>query len=376
MAKRGSGEGSIYKRSDGRWTAVVDLGWLDGKRNRKSMYAKTRKEVQEKLNKALSSHQEGQPLPSDRLTVGQFLSSWLEQSVKPKARLSTLESYKEIVRLHLEPNLGKVGLSKLTPMHVTKLVNTKLSRGLSPRRVQYIHAVLRRSLTIAVKWELVSRNVTKLADSLSTRQTEVVPLQIQESRHFLQAVQGDRLEALYTLAITTGLRQGEILGLCWTDINLTSGSITIRNSLQKHGGRYSLVEPKSTKSRRTLVLPELAIVALRAHKRRQLVERLRMTGEPNEFDLVFTTRVGTPINRHNLTRDFQALLRREGLPKIRFHDLRHTAASLLLAENVQPRDIMEVLGHSQIGLTMNLYSHVMKPAMQNAADRMDSILAG
>ena len=173
-----------------------------------------------------------------------------------------------------------------------------------------------------------------------------------------------------------GLRQGEILGLCWSDINLTSGSITIRNSLQKHEGRYSLVEPKSTKSRRTLVLPGLAIEAIRGHKRRQLVERLRMPGAPNEFDLVFTTRAGTPINRHNLTRDFQALLRREDLPKLRFHDLRHTAASLLLAQNVQPRDIMEVLGHSQIGLTMNLYSHVMKPAMQNAADRMDSILAG
>ena len=116
--------------------------------------------------------------------------------------------------------------------------------------------------------------------------------------------------------------------------------------------------------------------AIRVHKRRQLVERLPMPGEPNELDLVFTTRAGTPINRHNLTRDFQALLRREDLPKLRFHDLRHTAASLLLAQNVQPRDIMEVLGHSQIGLTMNLYSHVMKPALQNAADRMDSILAG
>ena len=170
--------------------------------------------------------------------------------------------------------------------------------------------------------------------------------------------------------------KGEILGLCWSDINLTSGSITIRNSLQKHDGRYSLVEPKSMKSRRTLVLPGLAIEAIRVHKRRQLVERLRMPGEPNEFDLVFTTRAGTPINRHNLTRDFQALLKREGLPRQRFHDLRHTAASLLLAENVQPRDIMEVLGHSQIGLTMNLYSHVMKPALQNAADRMDSLLTG
>ena len=376
MAKRGSGEGSIYKRSDGRWAGVVDLGWLDGKRNRKSMYAKTRKEVQEKLNKALTSHQQGLPLPSDQLTVGQYLLTWLEHSAKPKVRLSTLESYEEIVRLHLEPDLGKVRLSKLTPMHVTKLINTKLSRGLSPRRVQYIHAVLRRSLTIAVKLDYVSRNVAKLADSPSTRQTEVVPLQIQEARRFLQVIQGDRLAALYTLAITTGLRQGEILGLCWSDINLTSGSITIRNSLQKHRGRYSLVEPKSTKSRRTLVLPGLAIEAIRVHKRRQLVERLRMPGEPNEFDLVFTTRAGTPINRHNLTRDFQALLRREDLPKLRFHDLRHTAASLLLAQNVQPRDIMEVLGHSQIGLTMNLYSHVMKPALQNAADRMDSILAG
>ena len=376
MAKRGSGEGSIYKRSDGRWAGVVDLGWLDGKRNRKSMYAKTRKEVQEKLNTALTSHQQGLPLPSDQLTVGQYLLAWLEHSAKPQVRLSTLESYEEIVRLHLEPNLGKVRLSKLTPMHVTKLINTKLSRGLSHRRVQYIHAVLRRSLTIAVNWDYVSRNVAKLADSPSTRQKEVVPLQIQEARRFLQVIQGHRLAALYTLAITIGLRQGEILGLCWSDINLTSGSITIRNSLQKHEGRYCLVEPKSTKSRRTLVLPGLAMEAIKVHKHRQLVERLRMPSEPNEFDLVFTTRAGTPINRHNLTRDFQALLKREGLPRLRFHDLRHRAASLLLAENVQPRDIMEVLGHSQIGLTMNLYSHVMKPALQNAADRMDSLLTG
>ncbi|MBU16258.1 MAG: hypothetical protein CL725_00975, partial [Chloroflexi bacterium] len=125
-------------------------------------------------------------------------------------------------------------------------------------------------------------------------------------------IRGDRLAALYTLAITTGLRQGEILGLCWSDINLASGSITIRNSLQKHDGRYSLVEPKSTKSRRTLVLPGLAMEAIRVHKRRQLVERLPMPGEPNELDLVFTTRAGTPINRHNLTRDFQALLKEKG----------------------------------------------------------------
>ena len=155
--------------------------------------------------------------------------TWLEHSAKPKVRLSTLESYEEIVRLHLEPDLGKVRLSKLTPMHVTKLINTKLSRGLSPRRVQYIHAVLRRSLTIAVKLDYVSRNVAKLVDSPNTRQKEVVPLQIQEAKRFIQVIHGDRYAALYTLAITTGLRQGEILGLSWSDIDLESGSITIRN---------------------------------------------------------------------------------------------------------------------------------------------------
>ena len=164
MGKRGSGEGSIYRRSDGRWVGVVDLGWLDGKRNRRSMYAKTRKEVQEKLNIALTAHRKGLSFQSDRLTVREFLSDWLSESVKPAVRPRTYQSYAELVRLHLEPSLGRIRLSKLTPRDVQKLINSKLNKGLSSRRVQYIHAVLRKALGQAEKWGFVARNVAKLAD--------------------------------------------------------------------------------------------------------------------------------------------------------------------------------------------------------------------
>ncbi|SVD74773.1 uncharacterized protein METZ01_LOCUS427627, partial [marine metagenome] len=175
MAKRGSGEGSIYKRSDGRWAGVVDLGWLDGKRNRKSMYAKTRKEVHEKLNMALDAHRKELSFQSDRLTVREFLSDWLRESVKPKVRPRTYQSYAEIVRIHLEPSLGRIRLSKLTPRDVQKLINSKLNDGLSPRRVQYVHAVLRSALGRAEKWGIIARNVAKLADIPKVEQPEINP---------------------------------------------------------------------------------------------------------------------------------------------------------------------------------------------------------
>ena len=376
MGKRGANEGSIYKRSDGRWAATINLGWQDGKRKRKTYYATTRREVQEQLKVALRDQQQSLPVASDRLTVRQFLDTWLIESVKSTVRPRTFQSYSELVRVHLGPGLGRIPLSKLSPDDVQKLINRKLASGLSPRRVQYIHAVLRRALGQAEKWGRVQRNVAKLVDTPRVQKVEIKPFSPEEARRFLQAIKGDRNETLYILAIAVGLRQGEILGLSWPDIELEECQITVRNTLQKIDGVYQLVEPKSVKSRRTLALPEIVIEALWVHRGNQIADQLKAGTRWQETDLVFTSGNGTPINRHNLTRDFQALLKRAGLPKQRFHDLRHTAASLLLAQNVQPRDLMEILGHSQISLTMNTYSHVMPSALREAATRMDSILAG
>ena len=376
MAKRGNHQGSIYKRADGRWAGTIELGWQDGKRRRKTFYAGTRQEVRDHLNRAIEKQQNGLPVQSGRLTVAQFLECWLAESVKPNVRPRTFQSYDELVRVHLAPGLGRTRLNDLTPRDVQRFINRKLNAGLSPRRVQYIHAVLRRALGRAEEWGEVERNVAKLVDAPSVIQREIKPFSPDQARTFIQAIKGDRLEGLYTLGLTVGLRQAELLGLSWSDINLQERQITIRTTLQLIEGEYRFVEPKSARSRRTLVLPEIAFEALKMHRGEQLAAKLKAGERWHASDLVFTSRYGTPINRHNLTRDYKSLLKRVGLPPLRFHDLRHTAASLFLAQNVQPRDLMEILGHSQISLTMNTYSHVMYPALQEAARRMDSILTG
>ena len=222
----------------------------------------------------------------------------------------------------------------------------------------------------------VEWNVAKLVDAPSVIQREIKPFNLDHARIFIQVIKGDRLESLCTLGIAVGLRQAEILGLSWSDIDLQERQITIRTTLQRIEGEYRFLEPKSARSRRTLVLPEIAIDALNRHRGQQLGAKLKAGERCHSSDLVVTSRNGTPINRHNLTRDYKSLLKRAGLPELRFHDLRHTAASLFCAQNVQPRDLMEILGHSQISLTMNTYTHVMYPAMQEAASRMDSILTG
>ena len=244
MARRGNNEGSIYKRADGRWAAVVNLGWQDGKRRRKTFYAKTRGEVKDQLTKALSDHQKALPVTSGRLTTGQFLDSWLVDSVKAAVRPRTFQSYTEIVRVHLGPGLGRIPLAKLSPEDVEKLINRKLASGLSPRRVQYIHAVLRRALVLAEKRGKVARNVAKLVSAPRVEQAEIEPFTPEEARAFIQAIQGERLEALYMLSIATGLRQAEVLGLSWSDLDLDTGQLTVRTTLQRINANSNSWSPR------------------------------------------------------------------------------------------------------------------------------------
>jgi len=372
MAKRGNNEGSIYKRADGRWAAALTLP--GGKR--RTLYGKTRQEVARKLTVAIRDRDTGVPVTPQRQTVGQFLQKWVEDSVRPTVRPSTFERYEGIVTNHLVPSIGRRTLHGLSPQDVQALYTGKLNSGLSARSVEHLHAVLRRALGQALKWGLVARNVATLVDVPRPHRREVRPFSLEEARTLLEAIRGHRMEALYVLCLTVGLRQGEALGLRWEDVDLDGGTLQVRTALQRIDGTYRLVEPKTNRSRRTVALPETAAVALGAHHMRQQEAKAQAGPNWEDWALVFATPRGTPLNRHNVTREFQTLLEQVGLPRQRFHDLRHTCASLLLAMNVQPRDVMEVLGHSQIGLTMNTYSHVMPPALRNAASRMDEILAG
>ena len=375
MAKRGQNEGSIYKRRDGRWVATISLGYKAGKRCRKSFYGKTRRTVQEQLTAALRAHQQGLPAAPERQNVANFLERWLEDSVRPSVRPRTYASYSQLVRLHIAPVLGRHQLVKLGPQDVQHFLNDKLSDGLSPRTVRYLHAVLRCALGRAMKWGLVTRNVATLVDPPAHQRPYVKPLTPNQARAFLDAVKGDRLAALYSVALAVGLRQGEALGLRWEDIDFDAGRLTVRVALQRLDGRLQLVEPKTVRSRRTIALPQTAVSALRTHRAQQLQERLFAGSRWQGTGLVFTTTFGTPIDARNLTRQFHRILREADLPRIRFHDLRHTCASLLLAQGVHPRVVMEILGHSQISLTMDTYSHVIPALQREAAGQMDEILS-
>ena len=375
MARRGRDEGNIYQRADGRWEARMSLGYDGGRRIRKCFYGRTRREVQERLTRALRDQQHGVVVNrDDRETVEHYLGRWLSDVVKPTVRPKTYATYEMVVRVHLIPGLGRLPLAKLSAADIQQLMNSKLRGGLSPRTVLHIRAVLRRALNQAMRWDLVSRNVASLVDSPRVPRYELRPLSPDEARRLLEATRSDRLGALYAVALLTGLRQGEVLGLTWEDVDLDAGTITVRHALQRVDGVYELVEPKTRRSARTIAIPRVALAILRDHRSVQLQDRLLQGSRWKGRGLVFTTETGSPLDGTNVTHHLQLLLARAGLPRQRFHDLRHACASLLLTQGVHPRVVMEMLGHSQISLTMNTYSHVLPSLQRDAADKLDSLM--
>ena len=288
----------------------------------------------------------------------------------------TYLGYEVHVRLHLKPTLGDIRLEQLTPLHVQALLNRKLQDGLSPKSVRYIRGTLRNALNQAVRWGLVSRNAAALVDPPRVERYEIKPFTPDEARSFLSAIRGDRLEALYSVALTMGLRQGEALGLRWREIDLELGYLRVSKQLQRIDGKLQLVDPKTVGSRRTLVLPSSIVAKLRDHRIRQLDERLRAGANWRETDLVFSAMDGGALEGSTVTRSFHARLGAAGIAQRRFHDLRHSCATLLLVQGVSPRVVMDVLGHSEIGMTMNTYSHVIPELRRDAADRMDDLIRG
>lgn len=368
---RGHNEGSIYQRaSDGLWVAALTLP--SGKR--KSYYGKSRSEARDKLKSAQRELDDGIDLAAPKQTLAQFLDRWLADVVKPTLAPKTHASYAEICRVHLVPTLGHIQLAKLTAQDVARLLRTKSDSGLSPRSVQYIRAVLRIALNRAVKWQAVSRNVVMLTDAPKVRRTEITPLTPEQARAFLVSAEGDRLEALYRVALALGLRLGEALGLSWDDVDFTTGTLRVRRSLQRIDGKLTLKKPKTEKSRRALTMPQTLAAALRQHRVRQLEERLAAGDSWNDSGLVFVNGIGGPLEPSNVLKRFKGLLRAAGLPEQRFHDLRHCAASLLIAQRVPVKVVADILGHSQLATTSDLYAHIFPAAHREAADLMDRIL--
>lgn len=345
-------------------------------RKRKSIYGKTRAEVANKLAKAVSDAAGGIVFDDKGLTVGKYLNLWLKDSVQDTVRLTTYQGYERIVRLHIKPTLGAIRLDKLNPVHVRSLYRERLESGLAPRMVQLIHVTLHKALKQAVNDGLVPRNVTEAVKAPQPVKKEMRPLNPEQARVFLKTASGERLEALHILAVTTGMRQGELLGLKWEDVDLEARTIRVRRTLSTAtGGGVNFNPPKTAKSRRRIRLTELAVSSLRRHRKAQLEERMRLAGLWQDHDLIFTTGVGTPVCRADLiTRSFKPLLKKASLPDIRFHDLRHTCATLLLIRGVHVKLVQELLGHSTIAVTLDTYSHVLPGMDDGLADTMDEAL--
>jgi integrase len=277
--------------------------------------------------------------------------------------------------LHLVPTLGRITLKNLTSSHVRGLYREKLDSGLSATSVQRVHALLHKALKQAVNDGLIPRNVTEAAKAPRQSRKEIQALPLEQARAFLQAAKSDRLEALYLLAVHTGLRQGELLGLKWEDVDLDQGRLQVRRILSAAKSGPTFTTPKNNKGRSVRLTPQ-AVQALRDHRKRQIEERLKHAGHWRETRLVFTSTVGTPLNRHNVfRRSFKPLLRRAGVPDIPFHALRHSFASLMLRSREHPKVVQEMLGHSRINTTLDFYSHVLPDMQREATDRLDAMLS-
>ena len=378
MTRRGHGEGSIYQRSDGRWAACISLE--GGKR--KTLYGKTRREVQEQLKTALHEQQKGLLATGPQQKVGQFLTHWLEDVHKRSIRPRTYERYEEIVRLHLVPGIGHHQLQKLLPQHLQAFYTKKLEEGLSSTTVVSFHNVLHKALETAVRWNLIARNPCDLVSPPRRKRYEIRPLSLQQIQQFLAIARGHRQEALFILALSTGMRRGELLALKWQDLDLEQGTLQVRRILTRipsklPGRGYEEAEPKTDKGRRSIALPSLAAEALRQHRLRQTEAKLKAGPDWQDRDYVFCTSIGTHLNP---TRDvldaLKSLLEQAGLPDIRFHDLRHSCATMLVGMNVHPKIVQEILGHSQISMTMDIYSHILPTMQEEAMHKIDEALGG
>lgn len=356
MAKRrAKGEGSIIKEKSGYWRAHITLP--DGtRRYKRSLKQST---VREWLQDQRQAIQTNLLLQDERITLGDYLDHFVNNVAAHTLAPSTLRSYKYLIRDHIKPEIGHIKLSKLRPDHIQTLYSLKLESGLSKRTVQYIHAIIRRSLNQAVKWGLLYRNPTNAVTPPRPKRKPPQTLSVEDAKLFLKIIEAHPFYPIYLLAITTGMRKGELLGLHWEDVNLDRQTISIRHTLVDIQGKVHLGQPKSDTAKRTISLPDNVCVTL---KDIQL-----------DSGYVFKTSNDTPISQRNLTRHFHTSLKKVGLPLTSFHTLRHTAATILLQANVHPKVVQEMLGHSSITLTLDTYSHVIPGHHDEAAKEMDRI---
>ena len=358
--KRGNGEGGISRRKDGRWEGRYTT--TDGKR--RSVYGKARREVAQKLARAISEKEHAPAFLRTNLTVAEFFTQY-EDAVKDAMKRRSFETCCEVARVHLLPALGGLRLKELNREHVQRLYSRKRDAGLSAARVRRVHGVLSSALNHAVRWRLVEHNVCKEVSPPRVPPPEIRPLSLEEAKRFLAAAESDRYHALYVLGLTSGMRLGELGGLFFSDLDLSRRVLHVQRVLITGYGKQTFEAPKTSGSRRSIGLTNLAVEALERHRERQEAEGLPVEGDK----LVFANTVGKPINpAHLRRRSFKPILERAGLPDTTFHAAtRHTCCCLLLMQGVNPRAVSLQLGHTSVAFTLQRYAHFLPGFGDNGA---------
>lgn len=355
--KRQDGEGSIIKRKDGLWQGSLSVKHPDGRSKRIYVYAKTATECKRKLKDKQHEVDRGLDLFADNPTVESYLTTWLTYTVKVESSTKTYESYEETCRNRIVPYVGAVRLKALKPEHIQRMVTQLQEKDYAQRTVQYSVGVLSRALAVAVRHGHIATNpAAHIHPRVEKRQIE--PLTPEQATAFLGAIDGHRLEPLYRVALSLGLRRGEIIALRWTDVDLNGKTLKVRKA-------------KTAAGVRTIPLPDKLVEVLRDHWQFQQQERLMTGVDWKEHGLVFPSEVGTPLIARNLVRHFKSVLKRAGIPEtIRFHDLRHSCATFLIAQGVHMKTVSEILGHASIGITMDVYGHVSADTQRTALDKI------
>lgn len=380
-----AGQIKRQKRRDG---SIIEGSWLvrifigresNGKRkyHSKTIHG-TKKNAEKYLNKKLGEKDIGIFVELGIETLASYLDRWLAEVAKPRLRIETFAGYECLVTTHIKKHLGEMELAQLKGYNIQKFYNDLQRQGLSARTVRYCHSVLSSALKQAVKWQLIYRNPCNDCELPKLRKAEMKYYSPDEVKVFLETAKANKHYAVFLMAIETGMRPEEYLGLQWKDVDLENGVLSVRRAIKtRNGGGFYFVEPKTSKSRRSIPLSATLIAALRTHRRRQLEAKMQMRDCYQDSDLVFATEIGTPLLRGNLRRrHFEKIQIEAGLPKIRLYDLRHTNATMLLASEVSAKVVAERLGHSSVVLTLDTYSHVI-PAMQSdATNRLEKMMFG
>jgi integrase len=375
--RRAHGEGSITKRADGRGMARIDLGYHNGKRKRKCIYGATKVEVVQKLRATQHQHDHGVNITPERITVAAFLERWLTNVKQPSVRATTLQIYRQYVG-YIVRHLGRVQLAKLSVDHVQSMLRALADEGYAPATVDRARDTLINALETAVAWELVLRNVAKLTTPPKVPRYQAQTITLPRMQHLL-AVAADTswnngyMELVCRFGLL-GLRRGEVLGMRWQDLDLGHARLHVRQALHIVNGTLMLGEPKTAASVRDVPLPAQLVLTLHSYRARQLQTKLLAGSAWRDQDLVFCTARGTPVAPRNMLDDWHMLLEHAALPRMRFHDLRHSFATLLLKRRVPTKVVQELLGHSDPNITTQIYQHVVADDHVEAIDQLDTWL--